>query len=365
MRIEQKLTDALREEAEGREVDVDALWHRTRYRLHEQEPSRRRPGPVLAAAAAAVALVVGGLAVAEHVRPDDQAPAAPGDDKPIEGGVDDSFSCPEQITHDWTRPETVTDEHFVASLRGGPAQQARVYDAPRYEFEEAGDRAFLRFGNADGSLATLSEFRRVDGEWTRHRTEVCVGKDGSVAVPTRHPLDLGNFADVPYDPTGVAPRRASLVDARFYYDTVGLKRVRSIWANACGPNMCLSSGDEGGLRSTITIKSGEVPTDASALFLPFDNIPERHNPYGLWVVYNGESRVSSILAYDRDGQVVGTTSGKYVDGWGGDLKFIVAPFDEVARIEVTRIRSSARPNEQGTLTFTPDELPGYRADLHR
>lgn len=365
MRIEQKLADALREEAETRDVDVDALWHRTRDRLHEQEPLRRRRGPVFAAAAAAVALAVGGLAVAELAGPEQPEPAAPGEGRTVEGGVDDSFSCPEQITHDWTRPETVTDDYFVASLRGGPARQAELHRAARYEFEEDGDRAFLRFGNADGTLATLSEFRRVDGEWARYRTDVCVGRNGSVAVPTRHPLDLGNAADVPYDPKGVAPRRASLVDSRFYYDTVGLVRVRSIWANACGRSMCLSSGDEGGLRSTFRIASGEVPTDASALFLPTGEIPERHNPYGFWVVYNGESRVTSVIAYDRDGQVVGSTAGKYVGGWGGDLKFVVAPFDEVATIEITRVRSSARPNEQRTRTFTPEELPGYRADLHR
>ena len=71
------------------------------------------------------------------------------------------------------------------------------------------------------------------------------------------------------------------------------------------------------------------------------------------------------MAYDRDGQVVGSLSGKYVDGWGGDLKFIVAPFDEVATIEVTRVRSSARPDDQRTRTYTPEELPGYRADQHR
>jgi hypothetical protein len=128
--------------------------------------------------------------------------------------------------------------------------------------------------------------------------------------------------------------------------------------------MCLTSGDREG-RTTLRVESGEVPTDVSALFLPIDNLPDRHNPYGFWVVYNGESRVSSVLALDRDGKTVGSLSGAYTDGWGGDLKFVVAPFAEVATIEVTRVRSSARPNEQRTLTFTPDELSGYRADLHR
>jgi hypothetical protein len=365
MRIEQKLAEALREDAERRDVDVDILWHRTRDRLHDQPTPRRRRLPMVAAAAAAIAVTAGGLALGEVLTAEQSTPSAPGEREPAEGGVDDAFTCPEQITHDWTRPETVTDDHFVATLRGGPAHQAAVYDAPRFEYEEQGDSAFLRFGNADGTLATLSEFRREEGEWVRHRSDVCVGRNGSVAVPVRRSLELSNHADVPYDPSGMAPRRgASLIDSRPYYDTTGLVRVRSIWAHACGRGMCLTSGvpAEWG-RSRV--RADTVPYDVSQLFLPRDQMSSRHNPYGLWALYDDDATVESVVAYDDSGRTVGETTGRYVDGWPGQLTFLLAPFDEVEQITVTRRPGSTDPGEPTTRTFTPEALPGYDAELRR
>jgi hypothetical protein len=362
MRIEEKLVEALREDAESRDVDVTRLWAGTRERI-EQEGARprrrRRIAPLVVVAAAAVAV---GLIGTVGLPDGDVGPA--GAQRPQEGGVDDAFTCPEQITHDWTRPETVTDEYFVAGLRGGPAQQARVYDAPRYELEEAGDRAFLRFGNADGSLATLSEFRLVGGAWTRFRTDVCIGKNGSVAVPIRNSLDLSNHADVPYDPRGMAPGRASLIDSRTYYDTTGLVRVRSMWAHTCGRGMCLTSGLPGDW-TRIRVQPGTVPHDVSPLFFPRDQMTNRHNPYGLWALFDDDATVGSVVAYDESGRTVGETAGRYVDGWPGQLTLLLAPFDEVERITVTRRPGSTDPGEPRTRTFTPEELPGYDPDLRR
>ncbi len=365
------LTDALRDEAQERDVDVTRLWAQTRTRLGEQDDAagqdaRRRRLTILATAAAvAVTVTAGGVAITRtDAGPD---PASPnGSTAPVEGGVDDDFTCPEQITHDWTRPKTVTDEYYVASLEGGPRAQARTHDAPRYEYAEQGDRAFLRFGNADGSLATLSEFRRVDGGWRRYRTDVCVGENGNVAAPVEHEWDLGNHGGDPYEAGAELFGRRKpvyVVDDRPYYDRIGLVRHRSIWATRCAEALCLTSGVPESWRR-VKERPGVVPHDVSQLFLSSDEMPGRKNPYGLWVVYDVEGTVASLQAYRKDGAPV-TDVGAHVDGWPGQLHILLAPFDQVVKLTVTRLPGTTAAGEPRTQSFRPQDLPGYGARDHR
>lgn len=363
-RVEQMLTDALREEAESRDVDVTGLWARTQERL-EQEPARRgRRLPVLVAAAAALAVLAGVVGVS-------QLDLSGGDADPAEhvsreDVIDDEFTCTEQITYDWTQPGTAASAPFVPSLRDGPEREASEYRAALYEYEENGGRAFLRFGNADGSLALVSEFHREDGVWVPFRSDVCTGKNGSAAVPTRGELNLALHGDEPHPlenmPFGERKGHSRLIDDRRYYDHVGLIRHRSFYALDCGRRICLSFGDDRGGRGA-SVPAGVVPHDVSDLFFPGAEELNLKSPYGLWVLWDVEGDVASLRAEVR-GQEGQTTQSFYVSGWPGQLHAVLAPFDRVESLTVHR-RPGADPDAPPQTTYTPEELPGYRADLHR
>ncbi|HSE08636.1 MAG TPA: hypothetical protein VLB29_08210 [Nocardioidaceae bacterium] len=369
MKVEQLLTDGLREEAQAREVDVAGLWARTQARLVEQPARRTRRLPLVAAAAACLVAVTGALGLAGLAGSDQAGPASPGPEPlpstPVEGGVDDEFSCPEQLVHDWTRPGTVLDTDFVPSLRVGPAHQAKVHEAPRYEYEERGDRALLRFGNADGTLGSVSEFRREGDEWVRFRTDVCIGENGSIGFPERAEWDVNRHDEAPFDRVVGMPERQEgwlLVDSRRYYDDIGLVRHRALFAGLCGQRMCLRGGTPTE-SSGYNLRAGAVPHDASSVFLPIDEMEERKNPYGFWVIYDVEGVVESLTAEVR-GQQGRNAHRFYVDGWPGQLHAVLAPFDRVESLTVVR-RPGADPGAPRRTTYTPEELPGYRPALHR
>ncbi len=365
MRVEQMLTDALREEAESRDVDVTGLWARTREHLDRKPARRGRRLPVLAAAAASLVVVAGVVGLAQIDGPGDAGPAGQvTSDRDV---VDDEFTCPEQITHDWTRPESVTDPYFVASLRGGPVHQASTHRAALYEYEEKGNRAFLRFGNADGTLALVSEFHRKGGDWVRFRSDVCTGENGSVAVPTDGELDLGVHEDEPHPVENMIYREkrrstARLIDDRRYYDNVGLIRHRSMYAMACGRSICLSTGDDTGSSGT-SVPAGVVPHDVSELFFPGADSANRTNPYGFWLLYDVEDAVENVSLDLKDGTIIWATQFE-ADGWPGTLYALVAPFDEVGALTVHHATGSGPGAGEGR-NFLPEELPGYQADLHR
>jgi hypothetical protein len=369
MRFEQMLADALREEADTHHVDVDGLWERTRAGLDERADVARRRLPVLAATAAAVvAVAAGGAALGQLFVQDDPVPVWPTESgEPVEGGVDDEFTCPEQITHDWTRPETVTDDYFVASLRGGPAEQARIRDAARYEYEERGDRAFLRFGNADGSLATLSEFRRDGEEWVRFRTDLCTGEGDSIAVPLDDEWELRPREAENRDTQGggaAGPSPSLLVDSRTFYDNAGLVRNRTLHAVPCGQRgLCLSSAedDEESSTSIATLGTGRRLWDLSWIFMPAEERPVSR-PYGLWALFDPvPTEYGRLSATLRDG---GTVEAEIYDSpnLGGTLYLLLAPFDEVESLTVEYPQPVAGTAPQPE-THLPEELGASRADL--
>jgi hypothetical protein len=368
MRFEQMLADALREEADSRPVDVDDLWERTQASLDERATAPRRRLPVLAAAAAAVMVVAaGGAALGQLFAPEDP-PLTTAEGEPAEGGVDEEFTCPEQITHDWTRPETVTDDYFVASLRGGPAEQARIRDAARYEYDEQGDRASLRFGNADGSLATVSEFRREGDEWVRFRTDLCTGKDGSIAVPLDDEWELrprGARADAQERGAAGVSGAGVLVDSRSYYDNAGLVRTRTLHAVPCDQRgMCLTSTEDAEASTSIaTLGTGRRLWDLSWIFMPFEERPVSR-PYGFWALYDAvPTELGRLSATLRDGSTVDAEIYDNPTGSGGTLYLLLAPFGEVESLTVEYpqpVVGTAPPPE----TYLPEDLGGHRADLH-
>ena len=358
MTLERMLADALREEAEARDVDVARMWVDTRDRLEPSPAAPRRRWPVVAVAAAAAAVVVGVGLVAGSTGDGGRMILPAGDpDRSRQGEVADAFTCPEQVVHDWTRPGTVVDKHFVASLEGGLEFQAGGYDVPRYELEVDGDRAFASFGNADGSLALRSEFHREDGEWVRFRSEVCTGEDRSVAVPLEEPLELRNhLGDEPFRPTGLSGRDPVLLDHRAVYDHVGVVRPRSLYAGACGGSVCISSLRGGGDATSTEIRSNGRPHDVSFSFLPNSTAEWQTRPYGMWAVYDRDGEVEDVT-FSRGSEVFRAeriTS----DTWPGTLHLVVAPFEDLMGIAVMPPRDS--PGGGLATHYPAEELAGFQ-----
>ena len=111
-------------------------------------------------AAAAVAVIATGAGGFSLLAGDDQTASPPGTDS---GAVSDDFTCPAQHTIDFASDN---QDEFLAGESdelGGPRKFAEEYDAPRYEFVGAGDTATLRLGNADGSLGSITTYRRRPG----------------------------------------------------------------------------------------------------------------------------------------------------------------------------------------------------------
>ena len=356
MTLERMLADALREEAEARDVDVPRMWSETRDRLEPAPTRSRKRWPVVAAAAAAAA-VLGGVGLVAGSTGDGGWLILPAGepDGTREGEVADAFSCPEQVVHDWTRPESVVDKHFVASLEGGLEVQARGYDVPRYELEVDGDRAFASFGNADGSLALRSEFHREDGEWVRFRSEVCTGEGGSMAVPLEEPLELRNhLGDEPFRPTGLSGRDPVLLDHRAVYDHVGVVRPRSLYAGACGDTVCISSVRGGGDATSTKIRSNGKPHDVSFSFLPSDG-EWQTRPYGMWAVYDRGGEVEDVT-FSRGAEVF-VAEQITSDAWPGTLHLVVAPFEDLTGIAVLPPRDG--PGGGVATHYTAEDLAGF------
>jgi hypothetical protein len=93
----------------------------------------------------------------------------------------------------------------------------------------------------------------------------------------------------------------------------------------------------------------------SHLFLPTDEIPERKNPYGLWAVYDVDGVVADVTAHLRGGGKISAQS-YHASPWPGQLRMLLAPFDQVERITVHR-RPGSSPGVPQVESFAPEDLP--------
>ncbi|CAN5222381.1 hypothetical protein BH18ACT9_BH18ACT9_06020 [soil metagenome] len=252
----------------------------------------------------------------------------------------------------------MTDDYFVASLRGGPQTQADLGEAPRFEYVEQGERAFLRFGNRDGTLATLSEFRLVDGEWTRWRSKVCTGADGGIAVPLVDELALGKRAEAPYPVNimGGAPVSAVLLDDRQYYNGGGLIRHRSIYLERCERQICVTAihHPTSALLTQTRARDAGRPRDMSTLFWPADELVGRTNRHSLYVLYDPEDAIAEIRGDLDDASKV--SSAAFTDGsWPGTVHAVLLRESTVDAIVVV-------PRAGEPRSYSPEELPGWTPD---
>jgi len=289
-RIENRLRDALADEAETHAVDVLRLRGELSDRL---ERRRSRRGRVLPGVAAAV-LLVGGVVVGAQLLPDDgDAPVLAGPDS-----VADTFSCPETRSVDLSGAQ---DEFLPDLTRRTPAEVAKEYDAPRWQFVEDGDTARLLLGNADGTLGSVTRYERRDGDWQMVGSQACA--NGTPAAPTSDALRLGVHEFDPWPAEGgleVGNPRAEpvLVDDRPVYDHSGLAdRHRSIYVAPCGPHVCLAVGEPTSVVlprfRTFSGRDAGVLGTTCSFFTP-DDMVGRRAPYTLVVAWDALGRTTDL-----------------------------------------------------------------------
>jgi len=330
MSVEERLARALSDQAERVDVDVERMYAGTMRRLGR--PRARRSGEVLGplvVTLAVLALLVGSVVILHQGGLRLLGPS--GTSKV--GGVSTSFSCGGQVrvADDAGRSQ---DDSFLPSLDGGPRAAADEAHAPRYSYVEHGDDATLRLGNADGSLASVSTFRRSSAGWDLLTTTKCVADGGGIVVPGQDPLRLGTRETTPYPVGGWVrdPSSAVLVDDRSSYDVAGLAENRTMWASQCGHRVCLVDGAPTHFVST-EVKSGKAPADITSLLLDPDSMVGRTPTLGLWVVYDANGSLSSVAMRLRDGT---TRPAERISGpgWRGQAYLALGRPDQVASVQV-------------------------------
>jgi hypothetical protein len=334
--VEERLRAALRAEADGRPVDVAALQQRVESRLPERVRTRRLPAgrgrvgraalPLLAAAAAAAA-VAGTVAVVDRVRPEDPVGA-----RQVQAGVADRFVCP-------SRGRTVfgpgnTDDSFLPELTDDlhPAGEAAVF--PRYEVEPLGGRVRVRFGDKDGTLASVVVFRRTRDGYQPVTVTKCTngpGPRGPNADPDAPPPGSGGPGQLTAAdfPSGSVKLFDSVT-----YDVNGLPLLRSLWAESCGKTVCLVAGkQDSSIRGRIPWRA-EKPSDATNFLYDSDTIVGQRTGYRLVLYYDRDNSLVTVSWRAKGG---GEGAGEPVSGSWGTLWAMVVPRDEFAGVKLYRV----------------------------
>lgn len=345
MSVEERVTRALRDEADRIDVDVAALHAATRDRLAPRPRNRLRSAPALAASVAVALVLVGGITFATVFRDVGSGLLDTMTGTSEKGGVARSFTCPRTVTVDDAGRRS--DDSFLPHLDAGPRHAADAEGAPRYEYSSSGERAVLRLGNADGTLASTATFRRRGGGWDLVTTTKCVGARGSILVPERDPLRLGRRAATPYPGKKMVGAHAVLVDDRSYYDVAGLVHHRSMWAAPCNQSLCLASGQP----TSMVLAEAAPPRgertkveDITSMFLPPDDMVGRKNPFRAWVVYDPDRRDTGVWAKSARGHRVVDATRIAGPGWTGQAFVLLAPAGAVAEVVVdTRDGSESTP----------------------
>jgi hypothetical protein len=324
--VEGRLARALHDVAVRVEVDVSALHARTRDRLRPAPRVRRTPVRPVLAAAVVLALLLGiGGVVRSLARPDTTGSSTA-------GGVDAQFSCPAQVRAD--EAARVQDDALLVDLSRGPAAAAESLGAPRYTYSEEGDRALLRLGNADGTLAATATFTRAGGGWPLDTTRRCGGAGDGIAAPGTDELRLGRRDATPYPASrfSLDASAAVFVDDRTTYDQSGFARHRSVWAAPCDGRVCVAGGVPGGY-SLGEIGPGRKPENITGVLLDPDAMVGRKPSLVLWAVYDADGGVASVTARHRDGS---TRPAEEVrgSGWTGRLLLLLDVPDRVAGVTV-------------------------------
>lgn len=338
MNVESQLKDALQSAAESRQVDVHALHAHTKDRLAARVASPRRspairtrpPWTRVAVAAGVVAVlgvgaVLGGLVGLGPLQPDGDANDPMGET----GKVARDFTCPAQQTS-----LIRNDDSFLPGLTRGLEPDGEATVAPRWAVELTDDGPLLRLGNADGSLASVTTFRTSADGYEAVQVTKCSNEssDASGEAPPLVAEGLPQSAGA-LTAADLEPGAVKVVD-RLTYDTAGLNKRHTVWAEPCGRRLCLVAGTR---TDTITIDrlpTEPVPEDRSTQLADPDDVVGQDLGFRLVAVYDGEDALSGVSwvsrTTGRTTQVEPVTS----DGWPGRLFLILAPDSELVLVTV-------------------------------
>lgn len=301
-RIEDRLRNALAEEADGTSVDVLRLRDELTDRL-DVRPRQRRVLPLVAAA---VLLMGGAVVGVETLGNDDSNP-----DTASAGKVDTEFSCPETQSVDLSGAQ---DEFLPDLTKWTPAEVAKEYGAPLWKFVEDGDTARLRLGNADGTLGSETHYQRRNGEWQMLAATAC--GNGTPAAPTSDALRLGAHVAEPWPANGllsVGTRGMTplLVDDRPVYDYSGLTtRHRAIYLAPCGLRLCFAVGNPDGVilpkLRTFSGRDSGILGNMCHFFEP-DDLVGRSSPYVVLVAWDALGQTTDLTVAGPDGTYDGVS----------------------------------------------------------
>jgi hypothetical protein len=336
MTVEERISRALREQAENLDVDVARL-HAATLRATRHGVRRPRRGVLVLVCAAVVAVLAAGMLGTALLVDDSRTPVL-SNPAPDRTSVAKAFACPRQITVDDAGRRR--DDSFLPSLRGGPEAAARQEGAPRYRYSEAGRTATLRLGNADGSLASVSTFRRTDDGWDLVTTTKCAAADGGVQVPSAGTDQLGRHESKAYPPDQMidSPDQAVLIDDRSSYDVAGLVRHRSLWVSPCGDRLCLTSGSPTAMLVS-KVAFDARPRDVSSMLVDPDDSEGRPKPWGLWILADPGRTVLAVRATTKDGRSIDAIRQRG-PGWTGQVYAVLARKAAVDTITVRTVEGS-------------------------
>ena len=287
---EERLTRALHEEAERINTDVERMYSATLRRL-------TTPGVVVPEAVLATRGHPGRACAAGRLGRDPAAPRPRGSRarRHQQGGwrLDELHL---RGTDHRRRRRSQAGRLVPAQHRrsaAGAISQERIAQAaadevgaPRYSYVENGDDATLRLGNADGSLASISTFRRTEAGWDLVTTTKCAAGDGGILVPVDDPLRLGARGTQPYPARSMIdnPASAVLFDDRSTYDVAGLSNTARYGPRSAAPGSASSVAPRTGWCSPRSRRRSHPGTSPFCFSTP-TTIVGRARSLVLWVIF--------------------------------------------------------------------------------
>lgn len=343
---EELLRAAFEREGAAHDVDVVGLYAATRARVSPGASPASEPvwgaawGGWLVAAGVVLAASVAGFAVAFAPTTTDGNVA---EEPSSAGRVDQTFSCPVQGTTDFGSDD---DESFLPELSPDGLPSGEASGAPLHEVVVREDRATLRLGNADGTLASSTTFARTADGYRRLSVTKCTNEPTTDAAS--EPLVSQGLRSTPSDlrSQDVAPS-AVLVADRLTYDVSGLEKRITAYAYPCGVRVCIDAGSRNGTISMATLPKTPAPEDLTALLADPDDVVGIEPTQRLIAVHDREDNVNEVSWSDTSGT---STIVPVVQGgtWQGGLYLLLVPSETFDALQIQ--------STDGATVFSADNL---------